>query len=984
MAYEDYCVTATAAPNDEGEPQVRAFAATTKDLVDEARRIHGQGPTVTAALGRLLTAGVMMGDMLKNDTDLLTMQIRGTGPVKSLVVTADNAGNVKGYAGVPTAEAPVINPGHFNVAGCIGQGTLTVIKDMGLKEPYAGTVDLRTGEIAEDLAWYFASSEQVPSAVSLGVLIDKDNTVRSAGGFIIQMMPFAEKEIIDKLEDNLVHLAHVTTLLSNGDTPEQMLQQAFAGIEVDITGRKPVQYHCNCSRERVERVLLSIGEKDLKSLIDEGKDIELACQFCGKKYTFDFQTAASVLKHRLPHSAKPHPRILPQRGISIDPAHVCAEAEEGMRDGFIKVAAVTPEIKVAEPEYNTDSMIKSFDAAVGNGAKIIVFPELSITGYTCADLFLQEVLLRKASEQLLRFAAHTKGTDVLSFVGLPLRIRGELYNVAAAVQDGKILAFIPKRFIPNYSEFYEERWFMSGEMADEEIDFDGRRIPFGSRILFDVDAVSGLSVAAEICEDLWIADSPDIEHSMAGATLIVNLSASDEVIGKGQYRKMLVTGVSAKTVSAYIYADAGEGESSTDLVFGAQNLIAENGLLLAEGKLFEPGITYAEIDIQHLIHDRQRMNTFDAHAVREGYLHIPVSMKREETDLSDRFIDPHPFVPADKKRRHERCEEIFEIQSRGLSKRLQHIGTKTAVIGVSGGLDSTLALLVTARAYDLLGLDHANIQAVTMPAFGTTDRTKGNACLMAEALGTTLKEIPVGEAVNLHFRDIGHDPEVRDVTYENCQARERTQVLMDIANQEGGIVVGTGDMSEMALGWCTYNGDHMSMYAVNVGVPKTLVRHLVQYCADETEDETLRRTLLDVLATPVSPELLPPTGNGEIAQKTEDLVGPYELHDFFLYHCLRWGSEPVKILRLAEAAFDGRNASDGGEDDYSTRVGTYDEAVITKWLRQFYRRFFQQQFKRSCMPDGPKVGSVALSPRGDLRMPSDACVKAWLEELQER
>ena len=675
---------------------------------------------------------------------------------------------------------------------------------------------------------------------------------------------------------------------------------------------------------------------------------------------------------------------MPQRGISIDPAHVCAEAEEGMRDGFIKVAAVTPEIKVAEPEYNTDSMIKSFDAAAGNGAKIIVFPELSITGYTCADLFLQEVLLRKASEQLLRFAAHTKGTDVLSFVGLPLRIRGELYNVAAAVQDGKILAFIPKRFIPNYSEFYEERWFMSGEMADEEIDFDGRRIPFGSRILFDVDAVSGLSVAAEICEDLWIADSPDIEHSMAGATLIVNLSASDEVIGKGQYRKMLVTGVSAKTVSAYIYADAGEGESSTDLVFGAQNLIAENGLLLAEGKLFEPGITYAEIDIQHLIHDRQRMNTFDAHAVREGYLHIPVSMKREETDLSDRFIDPHPFVPADKKRRHERCEEIFEIQSRGLSKRLQHIGTKTAVIGVSGGLDSTLALLVTARAYDLLGLDHANIQAVTMPAFGTTDRTRGNACLMAEALGTTLKEIPVGEAVNLHFRDIGHDPEVRDVTYENCQARERTQVLMDIANQEGGIVVGTGDMSEMALGWCTYNGDHMSMYAVNVGVPKTLVRHLVQYCADETEDETLRRTLLDVLATPVSPELLPPTGNGEIAQKTEDLVGPYELHDFFLYHCLRWGSEPVKILRLAEAAFDGRNASDGGEDDYSTRVGTYDEAVITKWLRQFYRRFFQQQFKRSCMPDGPKVGSVALSPRGDLRMPSDACVKAWLEELQER
>lgn len=646
-----------------------------------------------------------------------------------------------------------------------------------------------------------------------------------------------------------------------------------------------------------------------------------------------------------------------------------------MKDGFIKAAAVTPKLRVADPEYNVSELMQCYDEAVSHGARLIVFPELAVTGYTCGDLFGQELLLRGAAEQLEAYAEHTRGTDALSFVGLPLRRNGKLYNTAAAVQDGRILAFIPKRFLPNYSEFYELRHFAPGNLTAEPFLFRGKgepvELPFGSRILLDLDAVEGLCVSAEICEDAWTTASPGAEHALAGSTVVVNLSASDEAVGKGQYRRLLISATSAKSVCAYIYANAGDDESSTDLVFGSQNIIAENGTILAESPLFDANICYADLDIARLVHERQRMNSFglpEREAALCGepeYLHIPVHMESVRTPLERRF-DPHPFVPSDEAQRKSRCEEIFAIQSRGLAKRCGHVGTKAAVLGVSGGLDSTLALLVTARAFDMLGIGRENILAVTLPCFGTTDRTCRNACDMARALGATLKEINIREAVSLHFRDIGHDPAVRDVTYENSQARERTQILMDLANQVNGLVIGTGDMSELALGWATYNGDHMSMYAVNAGVPKTLVRHLVRYCADTAEDGVLREVLLDVLDTPVSPELLPPSEDGTIAQKTEELVGPYELHDFFLYHMLRWGSAPAKILRLAQAAFS---------DDY-------DKETILFWLRKFYWRFFTQQFKRSCVPDGPKVGSVALSPRGDWRMPSDASVQLWIRELE--
>ena len=636
-----------------------------------------------------------------------------------------------------------------------------------------------------------------------------------------------------------------------------------------------------------------------------------------------------------------------------------------MKDGFVRVAAVTPKITVADPDANIAEIEAKFDEAADKGAKIIVFPELCITGYTCGDLFLQDTLIKKAVSALDMFIRHTKGQEALAFVGLPLRSGGKLYNTAAAVQNGNLLAFIPKRFIPNYSEFYEERHFTPGTKEVRDICFDGKQVPFGSRIMLDIDCVEELSVCAEICEDVWVADAPSNEHALAGATVIVNLSASDEVVGKGQYREQLVGMASAKTVSAYIYADAGDGESSTDLVFGAQNMIAENGVMLAESGLFETGVTCADIDIQRLMHDRQKMNTFGQEKAEAEYVHIPVHIAACETVVK-RAFDPKPFVPSDEKKRRERCEEIFAIQSRGLKKRFEHTHCDTAVIGVSGGLDSTLALLVAARAFDLLGIIRENIIAVTLPCYGTTERTHSNAMELAKTLGATLKEVNIKEAVGIHLRDIGHDPEVQDVTYENSQARERTQILMDLANQSNGLVIGTGDMSELALGWATYNGDHMSMYGVNAGVPKTLVRHLVRYCADTAENDDLRAVLLDVLDTPVSPELLPPTADGTISQKTEDLVGPYELHDFFLYYMLRWGFGPSKILRLAGIAFD----------------GVYDEGVILKWLKKFYYRFFAQQFKRSCLPDGPKVGSVALSPRGDFRMPSDASVNAWIKELE--
>ena len=639
-----------------------------------------------------------------------------------------------------------------------------------------------------------------------------------------------------------------------------------------------------------------------------------------------------------------------------------------MTDGFIKTAAVTPKVQVADPEANGAEIIRLAKEAAGNGAKLIVFPELCITGYTCGDLFLQELLLQKAREALFTVIRETKELDALIFAGLPWEKEGKLYNVAAAFQGGRLLGLIPKTCLPNYGEFYELRHFSRGNQEADMVwvdfgDGTGDYIPFGTRLLFTCEEMAGLCVAAEICEDVWVPDPPRIRHALAGATVIVNCSASDETTGKDAYREALISGQSARLVCGYIYANAGEGESSQDLMFGGHNIIAENGKILSRSARFKNETIYGDLDISRLVGERRRMTTFYSHS-DEVYTEIGFHLKKEETRL-ERFVDPAPFVPDDSQDRQKRCEEIFAIQYMGLKKRLEHTHCRTAVVGISGGLDSTLALLVTVRAFDSLGLPRSGILGVTMPCFGTTDRTYRNACELVKKLGATLREVDIREAVNIHFRDIGHDSEVHDVTYENSQARERTQVLMDLANQSGGLVIGTGDMSELALGWATYNGDHMSMYGVNAGVPKTLVRHLVRYCADTCGDPELAATLLDVLDTPVSPELLPPK-DGVIAQKTEDLVGPYELHDFYLYYVLRFGFPPSKIYRLARRAF----------------AGTYEDETILKWLKTFYRRFFAQQFKRSCLPDGPKVGSVAVSPRGDLRMPSDACASIWLKELE--
>ena len=635
-----------------------------------------------------------------------------------------------------------------------------------------------------------------------------------------------------------------------------------------------------------------------------------------------------------------------------------------MKHGFVKVAALTPKVRVADSLYNAKQITEKIEEATNKGAKILVFPELCLTGYTCNDLFLQETLLEGAMEALLSVADATEGSDALVFVGLPLVFRQKLYNVAAAIQNGEILAFIPKSYIPSYGEFYETRHFAPGFEKPEEYILEDRRIPFGTNILFEADAVSGLTVGCEICEDFWVPQSPGIAHALAGATVLVNLSASNETIGKDTYRELLVKSASARLIAAYIYCSAGEGESTQDLVFGGHNLIAENGVILEQAKRFEPVDVYADIDVHRICHERRRMSTYGTKRP-EDYLVIPVAIETEKTELCRNF-GPQPFVPTVPAEREERCEEILSIQSYGLKKRLEHTGCRNAVLGISGGLDSTLALLVTVRAFDMLQIPRNQIRAVTMPCFGTTDRTYDNACKLAHTLGATLEEIDIKEAVTVHFRDIGQDMEKHDVTYENGQARERTQILMDIANRVGGMVIGTGDMSELALGWATYNGDHMSMYGVNAGVPKTLVRHLVQYYADTCDQRELQEVLLDVLDTPVSPELLPPV-DGTISQKTEDLVGPYELHDFFLYYMLRCGFEPAKLYRVACRAFR----------------GLYEEEVIRKWMKTFYKRFFAQQFKRSCLPDGPKVGSVALSPRGDLRMPSDASAALWLRQIEE-
>ena len=634
-----------------------------------------------------------------------------------------------------------------------------------------------------------------------------------------------------------------------------------------------------------------------------------------------------------------------------------------MKNGFVKVAAATPDIRVADVEFNTQNIINAMEEAQKNGAKILVFPELCVTGYTCSDLFDHSVLLKASRKALLEIAENTNDKDMLVFVGAPLEVNGKLYNVAAAMNQGEIIGFTTKTFLPNYGEFYEMRQFTPGPQTVREITFEGKKIPFGPQILFQAEGMEELVVAAEICEDVWSPVPPSIQAALEGATMIVNCSASDETIGKDTYRRALISGQSARLISGYIYAHAGEGESTTDLVFGGHNIIAENGTILKESSRYVNEIIYSELDLQRITGERRKNTTFQP-LDEETLVRVPFTIEETKTFLT-RTFPKKPFVPSDEQTRAQRCEEILTIQAMGLKKRLAHTNARTAVVGISGGLDSTLALLVTARAFDMLGRDKKDIIAVTMPCFGTTDRTYQNACEMSKKVGATLIEVPIADAVNVHFRDIGHDPEDHSVTYENCQARERTQVLMDIANKTWGMVIGTGDLSELALGWATYNGDHMSMYGVNASVPKTLVRHLVKYAADDTKDEALKNVLYDVLDTPVSPELLPPK-DGDIAQKTEDLVGPYELHDFFLYFMLRFGYEPSKIFRIACMTFDGE----------------YDKETIFKWLETFCRRFFSQQFKRSCLPDGPKVGTVALSPRGDWRMPSDACVAVWMKDLE--
>ena len=629
-----------------------------------------------------------------------------------------------------------------------------------------------------------------------------------------------------------------------------------------------------------------------------------------------------------------------------------------MKDGFIKVAAATPKIKVADPAYNTEEILKIIDETEKNGASILVFSELTISGYTCGDLFLQQPLLTECKNQLLRIVKATENKSMLVVVGCPIVIKQKLYNCAVVISDGSILGIVPKTHLPNYSEFYELRHFTSGEGLEEDLWFGEEfgYVNVAVNQLFKCKEIPELVVACEICEDLWVPLPPSTYHAMAGATVICNPSASVETTTKESYRRSLVSNQSARLLAAYIYADAGEGESTQDVVYSGHHLICENGSVLAEAKRFTNEIIYADIDVQKLAAERRKMTSFPG-GQTDDYFEQEFSLEVKENKITRTF----PKAPFVQDERDKRCDEILSLQSMGLKKRLEHTNCKHAVVGISGGLDSTLAVLVTARAFDLLDIPRENLICVTMPCFGTTDRTYQNAVSLIKELGATLKEVRIEKAVRQHFADIGHDENNHDVTYENSQARERTQILMDMANQYNGMVIGTGDMSELALGWATYNGDHMSMYAVNCSVPKTLVRYLVLYYAETTENKKLSEVLMDVLDTPVSPELLPPV-DGVISQKTEDLVGPYELHDFFLYYMLRFGFPKSKLYRMAKLTFD----------------GVYDDETIKKWLDKFYWRFFSQQFKRSCLPDGPKVGSVAVSPRGDLRMPSDASPTAWI------
>ena len=632
-----------------------------------------------------------------------------------------------------------------------------------------------------------------------------------------------------------------------------------------------------------------------------------------------------------------------------------------MRDGFITVACGTPKLRLADCDYNAEQTFTLMRKAEKAGAKVLVLPELGLTGYTCGDLFYQDALLRGAEQALATVLEATRNLEVVTAVGLPLRVNNKLYNCAAIIQKGTVLGVVPKTHLPNYSEFYEKRQFAAAPEENGTVTLFGKSVPFGNKLVFRCSTMPDLALGFEICEDMWAPCSPAVDLTAAGATVVGNLSASNDIIGKDSYRRQLVTMQSAKLVCGYVYTSCGEGESSSDVVFGAHQMIAENGTLLAERR-FDGGLLVSEVDVQKLCYERRRTQMFDqAPAVWE----VPFALTVSPTKLT-RYVAPQPFVPEGKEDRDARCREILLIASLGLKQRLEHTGAKTAVVGLSGGLDSTLAVLITGLAMKMLDRPMTDIVAVTMPCFGTTDRTRNNAVILAEQMGATLRTVDISNSVRSHFKDIGHDMEDHSVTFENGQARERTQVLMDIANQSGGIVIGTGDLSELALGWCTYNGDHMSMYAVNCSIPKTLVRHLVGYLARDNakKDEALHDVLEDILDTPVSPELLPAV-QGQISQKTEDLVGPYELHDFFLYYMLRWGFSPAKIYRLAVYALGKQ----------------YSREVILKWLKTFYRRFFSQQFKRNCVPDGPKIGSVALSPRGDWRMPSDAKMNLWQAEL---
>jgi NAD+ synthase (glutamine-hydrolysing) len=655
----------------------------------------------------------------------------------------------------------------------------------------------------------------------------------------------------------------------------------------------------------------------------------------------------------------PHPSLL--KGVNMD--HTLS------RYGMMRLGVVSPELRVADVAFNTERIVQAMDEAAALECHFLLFPELCLTAYTCGDLFFQSTLLEQTREALFRLAQETSSRQSVLVVGAPVEHSGRLFNCAVFIAAGHILGIVPKTFLPNASEFYEERWFSSSlDAPAADLLWGGERIPFGNDLLFRAENFEGCVVGVEICEDAWVATPPSGKMATAGATVLLNLSASPETLGKEEYRRALVQSQSARCLAAYAYASAGPGESSTDLVFSGHSIIAEYGMVLAQTERFsfETRLAVADIDVDRLLGERRRNNSFAA-ARPCSFRDVPFRLPDAPAASLRREITPTPFVPAGEEAQAHRCREIFALQTTGLAKRLRHTGVQRGIVGLSGGLDSTLALLVMVKAFDALGLDRKGIVAVTMPGFGTTVRTRGNAEGLAERLGVTLRIIPIDAAVRQHFSDIGHPEERHDITYENAQARERTQILMDVANQEGGLVIGTGDLSELALGWCTYNADHMSMYGVNAGVPKTLVRYLVAWCAEAEFSGETASILIDICNTPFSPELLPPGEDGEILQVTEDQVGPYLLHDFFLFHVVRLGFSPAKILFLARHAFG----------------DTFREEELLRWLKIFYRRFFSQQFKRSCLPDGPKVGSVALSPRGDWRMPSDASAALWLAQVEE-